>query len=206
MSVLISAVVKNSIAARQGILPGHRLLRINTRKIRDVLDYRFHMSGDRLSLELENESGEPYEVSIKKREYGDLGLEFETYLIDKQQNCRNRCVFCFIDQLPPGLRESLYFKDDDSRLSFLFGNYITLTNLSDEDIARIIEMRLSPVNISVHTTDSDLRVRMMGNPRAGEVLSYIPRLANANIRINAQIVLCPGYNDGAELERSLRGL
>jgi len=206
MAVLIHAVEEGSVAEKHAIRRGHTLVRINGYDIRDVLDYRFYMSDARLSLDLKDEHGHSYSRGIVKREYQELGLEFETYLIDRQKSCRNKCVFCFIDQLPPGLRASLYFKDDDSRMSFLFGNYITLTNLDDADIDRIIEMRLSPVNISVHTMNPKLRESMMGNVRAGDVLSYIPKLVQAGIRVNAQIVLCPDYNDGTELEYSLREL
>lgn len=145
-------------------------------------------------------------MRIKKAEYDDIGLDFETYLMDKQHSCKNKCVFCFIDQMPPGMRESLYFKDDDSRLSFLFGNYITLTNLTDADIDRIIEMHISPVNVSVHTTDPALRVAMMKNPNAAGSLRYIERLAKAGIRINTQLVLCPGWNDGEALAKTLADL
>ncbi|MEG1621358.1 MAG: DUF512 domain-containing protein, partial [Oscillospiraceae bacterium] len=154
-------------------------------------------------LEIALESGN---LTIKKGEYEDLGLEFETYLMDKQHSCKNKCIFCFVDQMPKGMRDSLYFKDDDERMSFLFGNYITLTNLYDEDIERIIKMRISPVNISVHTTNPELRVKMMANPRAAETLSYIKRLTDAGIKVNTQLVLCPDINDGEELEKSLDDL
>ena len=147
-----------------------------------------------------------YCLELEKDEYEDIGLEFETPLMDKKKTCKNKCIFCFIDQMPCGMRETLYFKDDDERLSFLHGNYVTLTNLEDRDIDRIIEMHLSPVNISVHTTDPELRVKMMKNKRAGEVLDYIPRLAAAGIEVNAQIVLCKGYNDGENLKRTLNDL
>ena len=206
MSVLIHAIEDGSVAAKYALMPGHVLISINGREICDVLDYRFHMSAARLSLELKDELGCIYSLNVVKREYQELGLEFESYLIDRQKDCRNKCVFCFIDQLPPGLRASLYFKDDDSRMSFLFGSYITLTNLNDGDIERIIEMRTSPINISVHTMNPALRRGMMGNPRAGDALLYIPKLVGAGICVNAQIVLCPGYNDGTELEFSLKEL
>ena len=150
--------------------------------------------------------GKALEFKIKKKEYDDIGLDFETPLMDKKHSCENKCVFCFIDQLPRGLRKSLYFKDDDSRLSFLHGNYITLTNLHDKDIDRIIEMHISPVNVSVHTTNPELRVKMMKNKRAGEVLGYLTRLAEAGIGLCAQIVLCRGLNDGEELDRTMREL
>ena len=155
-----------------------------------------------LTVEVERDS-KPLTFHIKKEEYDELGLEFTDYLMDRQHHCANKCVFCFVDQLPRGMRETLYFKDDDSRMSFLFGSYVTLTNMTDEDIARIIKMHISPINISVHATNPELRVELMKNPRSGEVLKYIPQLAAHHIRINAQIVLCPGLNDGEELRRSL---
>lgn len=206
MSVQISGVQSGSIAAKHGIMPNETLLAINGHPINDVLDYRFYMTDAHLALSMQGKDGAAREIRIKKREYDDLGLEFETYLMDKQHFCKNKCVFCFIDQMPKGMRESLYFKDDDSRMGFLFGNYITLTNLRDEDVDRIIAMKTSPVNISVHTMNPDLRVKMMKNPRAGEVLGYIKRLTGAGIKVNAQLVLCPDVNDGAELTRSLREL
>ncbi len=200
--VLIKEVCKNSPAERAGILPGDKLISINGKAIADVLDYRYYAVERRLSIELMR-GAQKFSVELKKREYDDIGLEFETYLMDKKHTCRNKCIFCFIDQNPPGMRETIYFKDDDSRLSFLMGNYITLTNMSDEDIDRIIEMKMSPVNISVHTMNPELRVRMMKNPNAGKVLAYIDRLAGAGISLNFQIVLCRGVNDGAELEYTL---
>lgn len=205
MPVLIQTVAPGSHAARAGVRPGDTLLTIGGRPINDVLDYRFYMTDRQLELSLLR-GGAPYSVRIKKAEYDDIGLDFETYLMDKQHSCKNKCVFCFIDQMPPGMRESLYFKDDDSRLSFLFGNYITLTNLTDADIDRIIEMHISPVNVSVHTTDPALRVAMMKNPNAAGSLRYIERLAKAGIRINTQLVLCPGWNDGEALAKTLADL
>ena len=206
MAVTISGVRKHSPAYRHGIQAGERLLTLNGNQIMDVLDYRFYQLNTALVLELENNRGERRTVSLKKPEYEEIGLEFETYLMDRQHSCKNKCVFCFIDQLPKGLRKSLYFKDDDSRLSFLFGNYVTLTNLTEHEISRIIKMHISPMNISVHTTNPELRVKMMKNPRAGEALSIIRRFAQAGIKINCQIVLCPGYNDGEELKRTLSDL
>lgn len=206
MAVVIQTVEEHSPAHKAGIRPGEMLVSINGHSIRDVLDYRFYMTDANLQLELNNSAGSPYTVTIKKEEYQDLGLDFETYLMDKQQSCKNKCVFCFIDQMPKGMRKTLYFKDDDSRMSFLFGNYITLTNLEEEDIERIIKMRISPINISVHTTNPELRVKMMANPKSGESLRYIKMLTDAGIRVNTQIVLCPGLNDGEELRRSLSDL
>ncbi|MCI9273061.1 MAG: DUF512 domain-containing protein [Clostridiales bacterium] len=206
MSVLITGVQPNSCAARHGILPGETLVSINGHPILDVLDYRFYEINSSLTLVIEGASGVHRELTLKKREYDGLGLTFETYLMDKQHSCRNKCIFCFIDQMPKGLRETLYFKDDDSRLSFLFGNYITLTNLSEHEISRIIEMHISPMNISVHTTNPKLRVEMMGNRFAGDALEVLNRLAQAGIKINCQLVLCPGINDGPELIRTLSDL
>ncbi len=206
MAVLIESVEPRSPAARAGVTAGMTLLSVGGHLIRDVLDYRFYITARALTLGLLSPGGAPLSLRVRKGEYEDLGLGFGSYLMDRQRGCRNKCVFCFIDQLPKGLRESLYFKDDDTRLSFLFGNYVTLTNLEEEDIGRILAMHISPVNISVHTTDPALRVKMMGNPRAGDVLRWLPRLAEGGIRLNAQLVLCPGLNDGPALERTLRDL
>jgi Fe-S oxidoreductase, related to NifB/MoaA family len=205
MPAVITGVEPNSLAQKKKIKPGDTLLRINGHDIEDVLDYRFYIAEKSVRAELLSD-GKPVTVSFAKQEYADLGLEFATYLMDEKRSCRNNCIFCFIDQLPPGLRESLYFKDDDARLSFLMGNYITLTNLTERDVARILEMRISPVNISVHTTNPELRVQMMRNKNAGRALEIIPRLAKAGIKINCQLVLCRGVNDGAELARSLADL
>ncbi len=171
-----------------------------------MLDYRFYMTDRNLAVELLDKDGNTRKVEIKKPQYADLGLDFETYLMDKEHCCKNKCIFCFIDQMPPNMRETLYFKDDDSRLGFLFGNYITLTNLDDEDIDRIIKMHLSPINVSVHTTNPRLRVEMMKNPRAAESLEYLKRLADAGIALHIQLVLCPGINDGEELVRTFADL
>ena len=203
--VTITGVERGSPAAKHGILPGDILLSINGHDINDVLDYQFRLTEKKVALKL-HRGAELLDVTIRKGEYADIGLEFETYLMDKKQSCRNKCVFCFIDQLPCGMRDTLYFKDDDSRLSFLMGNYITLTNLTDADVERICEMKTSPINISVHTTNPELRVQMMHNKRAGEVLGYMRRFADAGSALNCQIVLCKGLNDGAELERSMRDL
>ena len=203
--VKITDVEKNSRAAKRGILPGDTLVKINGNEINDVLDYRFYLTECLVDITLLRD-GEEYSVSIKKGEYDDIGLDFETPLMDKKQTCKNGCIFCFIDQNPEGLRDSLYFKDDDSRLSFIHGNYITLTNMSDKDIDRIIKMRISPINISVHTTNPELRVKMMKNKRSGEVLDYLSRFAEAGLSMCGQIVLCRGINDGSELLRSLDDL
>ncbi len=206
MAVVIDSVEPRSKAWWHGIKAGDKLLEINQNSINDVLDYRFYVTDERLTLLLETKSGKRRTVKIRNKQGGEIGLAFATYLMDKQRRCANNCIFCFIDQLPKGLRESLYFKDDDSRLSFFFGNYITLTNLGQKDIDRIIKMHISPINISVHTTNPELRVQMMGNKRAGKVLDYIKQLAQAGIELHTQLVLCPGFNDGDELDRTLRDL
>ncbi len=206
MAVKITGIEKGSLASFKKINAGDMLIKINGNEIRDVLDYQFYIKDTKLVLLLKEESGKSKIIVIRKEEYEDIGLEFETYLMDKQRHCKNKCIFCFIDQLPEGLRESLYFKDDDSRLSFLFGNYITLTNLTDEEAERIIEMHISPVNISVQTMNPELRVKMMINPHAGESLKYLYKFAEAGIAVNTQLVLCPGINDGKELEFSIKEL
>ena len=203
--VVISAVEVGSLAEKHGIVSGDTLLSINGNEIKDVLDYRFYCTERKIILEILRD-GKKKKVKIKKDEYDDIGLEFNTYLMDEQRSCTNKCIFCFIDQLPKGMRESLYFKDDDSRLSFLFGNYITLTNIGDDEIDRIIKMHISPVNISVHTVDPKLRCEVMNNRFAGEKLKYIDRLAEAGIKINCQLVLCRGVNDGEKLRESLEKL
>ena len=203
--VKITGVIPDSIAEIYGIKSGDELLSVNKNEINDVLDYRFFCTDKKLKLELLRD-GKRKKVKIKKDEYDDLGLEFATYLMDSQRPCQNKCIFCFIDQLPKGMRDTLYFKDDDSRLSFFFGNYITLTNIGEDEIDRIIKMHISPVNISVHTTNPELRCKMMNNRFAGEKLQYIEKLAQAGIKINCQLVLCRGINDGDELRRSIEDL
>ena len=203
--VRIACVEPSSVAEKKGILAGDLLISVNGYDVADVLDYRFYLTERKVTLVLSRDE-KLYTVKIKKGEYDDIGLAFETPLMDKKHTCKNACIFCFIDQMPKGYRDTLYFKDDDSRLSFLQGSYVTLTNMTDGDIDRIIRMRLSPLHVSVHTTNPELRVKMMKNPRAGEVLSYLPRLAEAGIAICAQIVLCRGINDGEELLRSMHDL
>lgn len=203
MSVKINGVKKNSICDIKGISAGDELLKINGKEIMDVLDFDFYMAEQNITMTFKCSDGK---YKVIKTNNTNCGLEFETYLMDKQHHCKNKCIFCFIDQLPKGLRPSLYFKDDDSRLSFLFGNYITLTNISEHEIERIIEMHISPVNISVHTMNPELRVQMMKNKNAGESLKIIKRLADAGIQMNTQLVLCPGINDGNELRRSIEEL
>lgn len=206
MAVKIFDVTTGSHADKAGIKKGETLLSINSNEIVDVLDYRFYQVNRKLTLEVEDENKNVRTVEMTKGEYEEIGLEFETYLMDKQHSCRNKCIFCFIDQLPKGMRESLYFKDDDSRLSFLFGNYITLTNITEHEIDRIIKMHISPINVSVHTTNPELRCKMMNNRFAGDTLKYLKRFADAGITLNCQIVSCPGINDGDELVRTLTDL
>ncbi len=186
--------------------PGDRLVSINGKPIKDVLDYKYYGYDARLMLQLLTAEGKTKLLRVKKREGEDLGLEFETYLMDAPRSCANRCVFCFIDQNPPGMRKSIYFKDDDARLSFLMGCYITLTNLSQREIQRIIDLHISPVNISVHTTDPVLRTEMLKSKRAGEIMEIMGRFAEAGITMNCQIVCCPGINDGDALQRSMEDL
>ena len=206
MAVKIFDVTTGSHADKAGIKKGETLLSINSNEIVDVLDYRFYQVNRKLTLEVEDEDQNVRTIEMTKGEYEEIGLEFETYLMDKQHSCRNKCIFCFIDQLPKGMRESLYFKDDDSRLSFLFGNYITLTNITEHEIDRIIKMHISPINVSVHTTNPELRCKMMNNRFAGDTLKYLKRFADAGITLNCQIVSCPGINDGDELVRTLTDL
>ena len=206
MAVKIFDVTTGSHADKAGIKKGEILLSINSNEIVDVLDYRFYQVNRKLTLEVEDENKNVRTIEMTKGEYEEIGLEFETYLMDKQHSCRNKCIFCFIDQLPKGMRESLYFKDDDSRLSFLFGNYITLTNITEHEIDRIIKMHISPINVSVHTTNPELRCKMMNNRFAGDTLKYLKRFADAGITLNCQIVSCPGINDGDELVRTLTDL
>lgn len=207
MSVTISRITPHSIAERKGLHPGDTLLTINGHDIVDVLDYQFYADECALTLRVRQIGKKLVRViRVHKQQYEDLGLEFETYLMDKQRSCRNKCIFCFIDQLPKGMRESLYFKDDDSRLSFLFGNYVTMTNMEESELDRIIQMHITPINVSVHTTNPALRCRMLNNRFAGNVLERLKKLTDAGIAVNCQLVLCPGINDGEELRRSLDDL
>ena len=203
--VEITGVELKSRAEKCGIMAGDLLISINGNEISDVLDYRFYLAEKKVSLLL-SRGGEEYLAQIKKSEYDDIGLEFKTPLMDEKQSCKNKCIFCFIDQNPKGMRDTIYFKDDDSRLSFLHGNYITLTNMTDKDVERIVKMRFSPLNLSIHTTNPQLRVKMMKNKRSGEVLSYLDRFRDAGLSMCGQIVLCRGVNDGAELLRSMTDL
>ncbi len=202
--VKVNSVIPGSPADREGVREGDLLAAINGHKVKDVLDYMYYAAETEVTLDMVRH-GEEMTVHISKDEYDDLGLEFETFLMDSKQRCSNNCVFCFIDQMPPGMRETLYFKDDDARLSFLQGNYVTLTNLHQEDIDRIIAMKLN-INVSVHTTNPELRVKMMHNRFAGEKLKFIWQLAENGIKLNCQVVCCPGLNDGDELRRTLSDL
>ena len=203
--VTVSSVSAGSAAEKAGIMVDDIILSIDGHQIKDVLDYRFYITEPRLQIQI-HRGPELLTVTLEKEEYEDPGLEFETYLMDEKQRCRNACIFCFIDQMPKGCRESLYFKDDDDRLSFLQGNYITTTNLSDDEIDRVCRMHLSPINISVHTTNPELRVFMMKNKNAGKVMSIMRKFADAGITMNGQIVLCKDINDGKELQRSMEDL
>ncbi len=186
--------------------PGDRLVSINGKEIEDVLDYKYFCYDTRLTVELEDENGHRRLVKIKKPEGGELGLEFESYLMDSARACRNHCLFCFVDQLPRGMRKTLYFKDDDARLSFLTGNYITLTNLSEREIERIIDLHISPINVSVHATDPALRAKLLGSETAAAGYALVKRLAEGGITMNCQIVCCPGYNDGEALQKTMEDL
>lgn len=191
---------------RRHAKPGDALVSINGNVIHDVLDYKYYAYDTHLTVELQTPDGETKTVTVRKPEGGELGLDFETYLMDNARSCANHCVFCFIDQMPKGMRPTLYFKDDDARLSFLMGNYMTLTNLSKREVQRIIDLHISPINISVQATDPELRAFMLGNPRAGETLEIMKRFAEGGITMNCQIVCCPGLNDNAQLQRSMEDL
>lgn len=203
---IVKEVEPGSIAEEMGIEPGDRLISINDHEIEDVFDYHYLVNDEELVLLIEKTNGEEWELEIEKDYEEDLGMEFEQGLMDEYRSCRNKCIFCFIDQMPKGMRETLYFKDDDSRLSFLQGNYITLTNMSDHDIDRIIQYHLEPINISFHTTNPELRCQMLHNRFAGDALKKVDRLHEHGIQMNGQIVLCKGINDGEELERSIHDL
>lgn len=203
---MIKKVLPGSIAMELGIRPGDRLLSVNDKEIEDIFDYQFLIQDTDIEVLVEKSDGEQWLLEVEKDFGEDLGIEFENGLMDEYRHCRNHCLFCFIDQMPPGMRENLYFKDDDSRLSFLQGNYVTLTNMSDHDIDRICRYRLSPINISFQTMNPGLRCKMLNNRFAGEALKMADRLYQADIRMNGQIVLCKGLNDGKELEFSIERL
>ncbi len=203
---VIASVEPGSIAEELELEPGDILLEVNGNKIEDVFDYHYLMNEEYVELLVRKADGEEWELEIEKEFEEDLGVTFENGMMDDYRSCANRCIFCFIDQMPPGMRETLYFKDDDTRLSFLQGNYVTLTNLREHDVERIIKYKLSPINISFHTTNPELRCKMLHNRFAGESLKIVDRLVEAGITLNGQIVLCKGWNDGEELERSIRDL
>lgn len=207
MKSIITSIAPGSIAEEVGIEKNDALISINGKKVNDIIDYKFLSDDEELVLEIEKaDSGEIWEVEIEK-DYGEeLGIEFGGGLIDKAKRCSNKCIFCFIDQLPKGMRQSLYFKDDDSRLSFLQGNFVTLTNMKEEDIDRIINYHISPINVSVHTTNPELRVKMLNNRFAGNILERLKRLADAGIQLNAQIVSIPNINNGEELIKTINDL
>ena len=203
---IVSDIVPGSIAEELGIRPGDKLLAIDGHEIEDIFDYQFYVEDEEIVLLIEKPDGEQWELEIEKEADEDLGIEFGQGLMDEYRSCYNKCIFCFIDQMPKGMRDTLYFKDDDSRLSFLQGNYVTLTNMSSHDIERIIRYRLEPINISFQTTNPELRCRMLHNRFAGEALKKVDMLYQGGIEMNGQIVLCKGVNDGDELERSIRDL
>ncbi|NJD04481.1 MAG: DUF512 domain-containing protein [Ruminiclostridium sp.] len=204
--IAIQAVEPGSIADEAGIERGDKLISISGQKIKDIFDYRFLTAEETLTICVQKKDGEVWEIEVEKDQYEDLGMDFEDSLMDASKSCTNKCIFCFIDQLPEGMRETLYFKDDDSRLSYLSGNYATLTNMKDEDLDRIIRYKMSPLNVSVHTTNPELRKFMLGNRFGGAVLAKMRKLAEGGISMNTQIVLCRGINDGDELDRTISEL
>ena len=203
---IVKSLMPGGIGEELGIEPGDKLLAINGNEIQDVFDYYYYEESEQLLLLIEKPDGEEWELEIEKDEDESLGIEFDQSLMDEYRSCRNKCMFCFIDQMPKGMRETLYFKDDDSRLSFLQGNYITLTNMSDHDVERIVKYRLEPINISFQTTNPELRCKMLHNRFAGEALKKVDILYRGQIEMNGQIALCKGVNDGEELERTIRDL
>ena len=203
---IIKTVESGSIAEELELEPGDILLSINSEEIEDIFDYRFIIKDEYLEVAIRKKNGEEWVLEIDKEFDEDLGLEFENSLMSEYRSCCNKCIFCFIDQMPPGMRETLYFKDDDSRLSFLQGNYITMTNMKEKDIDRIIRMHLSPINISVQTTNPELRCKMLNNRFAGEKLKYLQRFYDGHVQMNGQIVCCKNVNDGDELRRTIEDL
>lgn len=203
---IITQIIEESIAKELNLIPGDELVSINDNIIKDYIDYKFHISNEYIILTIKHINGEIWDYEIEKEYDEDLGIIFENPLMDSIKTCRNKCLFCFIDQLPKGLRKSLYLKDDDTRLSFLYGNFITLTNLSTEEIDRIIKYHISPIKVSVHTTNAELRKKMLGNNKAGNIIEVLRKLSDANITIDCQIVLCRGINDKIELERTIDDL
>ncbi len=206
MSTVVTSVDHRSPAQRAGIQAGEKLLTVNGHEIVDVLDYRFYCYDPVLELELEEPEGGRRKLEIRKLEGQELGLNFDSYLMDEPRPCSNHCLFCFVDQMPPNMRDTLYFKDDDARLSFLMGNYITLTNLTPREAQRIIDLRISPINVSVQSTEPELRKRLLGNVHADKSLEYMRAFGEAGIEMNGQIVVCPGWNDGEHLRRTIEDL
>ena len=206
MSTVITSIDRGSAAERAGLRMGERLISINAHPIEDVLDYRFFGYDGNPLVELEGADGQRRTLRVEKEEGDELGLNFDTYLMDEPRPCSNHCLFCFVDQMAPGCRDTLYFKDDDARLSFLMGNYITLTNLSEREAQRIIDLRISPINVSVHATDPKLRSILLGNKAGAASLEYMKAFGKAGICMNGQIVLCPGYNDGEQLQRTMEDM
>lgn len=204
--ISIKSICEGSIAEEAGIEVGDILLRINNEEVNDTIEYKYLICDEEINMILKKPNGEEFEVEIEKDSYEDIGIEFDDPLLDNAQRCNNNCIFCFIDQLPKGMRQTLYFKDDDSRLSFLQGNFITLTNLKDEDFRRIIKYKISPINVSVHTTNPELRVQMLKNKKACNIIPRLRELTDGGITVNCQIVLCPGINDMQELRRTLKDL
>lgn len=203
---IISKVEKNGIGEEMGIEVGDQLIKINDRSVEDIIDYLFLISDEYVEVEIIKSDGEHWVLEIDKEYHEDLSIEFENPIMDQAKHCSNKCVFCFVDQLPKNMRETLYFKDDDSRLSFLQGNFVTLTNLKREDLERIVEYKISPLNISIHATEPEVRFKMVNNKKSGQVLEHMQYLISEGIEVNGQIVLCPGYNDNEHLEKTLMDL
>lgn len=206
MGIIVKDVARKSIGDKIGIKKGDIILSINGNEIGDIIEYKFLICDERINIEFKKETGEVVAKNIKKDFYDDMGIEIYDPSMDSPKRCHNKCIFCFIDQLPKGMRESLYVKDDDSRLSFLQGNFITLTNLTEEDLKRIIKYRISPINVSVHTTNPELRIKMLNNKKAGNILNQLKMLTEGGIQVSCQIVLCPGINDGKELVSTINDL
>lgn len=206
MSSKIAKIINGSIAEELEIEAGDLLISINGTEIQDIIDYKFLLADDYIEVEIQKPDGEVWTLEVEKEYEDDLGIEFEQEIMDEARSCCNNCLFCFVDQLPAGMRNTLYFKDDDSRLSFFQGNFVTLTNMTDEDIDRIIRYRISPINVSVHTTNPALRIKMLNNRFAGNIYQRLQKLAAAGIQMNCQIVLCPGYNNGEELIKTVKDL
>ncbi|QCX32564.1 DUF512 domain-containing protein [Caloramator sp. E03] len=206
MSIEVRNVAKKSIGEKIGIEEGDILLSINGNEIGDIIEYKFLICDEKINIDFKKKTGEICKACVKKDFYDDMGLDVYDPSMDSPKRCHNKCIFCFIDQLPKGMRESLYVKDDDSRLSFLQGNFVTLTNLTDDDLKRIIKYRISPINVSVHTTNPELRVKMLNNKKAGRILEQLKMLTEGGIQISCQIVLCPGINDGQELINTINDL